>query len=161
MRGGNNIKSTSEKQLAGTSRKDRDDKRLENSTPVLTVVPPPPKYFGKEHRKKWQELAVKLISMGVLAEADLDALTMLVQTWILRDEAWQDIEDSGSVIIVDTKQGKKPIKNPSYAIYIECEKVLKPLLEQFGMTPKARQGIKVETKSETDPLAELLKRNAN
>lgn len=157
MRGGNNIKGAAEKKLAGTGRADRDAARLENFVPTLSVTPLPPRGFDAKHRRKWNETAGKLVSMGVLSEADLDALVVLVQNMVLAENAYESVRTDGMVIMVKTAKGEKPIQNPAFRVYMECQKNVKPLLEQFGMTPKSRQGLKVKEPEQQDPLADLLR----
>ena len=157
MRGGNNIKSTKDKLLAGTSRADRDAGRLENFVAKLSVTPEPPKGFDKQHKKKWNEIGGKMVELGVLSVADLDALTLLVQNMVMLEKAHASILQEGMVIVVQTAKGPKSVTNPSYRIYTECQKLAKPLLEQFGMTPKARQSLKVQEPEQEDPLADLLR----
>lgn len=156
MRGGHNIKSTSEKKITGTSRRGRDADRLENHTKNLTECPPAPRGWEGKHKKKWIEVGQKLVSLGVLADADLDALAAMVQLMVVSEDAHESVSEQGAVIWVESSNGTRPIQNPNFRVYLDAQKQLKPLLEQFGMTPKSRQGIKTEKHEDEDPVAKML-----
>lgn len=108
-------------------------------------------------KKKWNDVGQKLVELGVLCSADMDSLAALIQLFFVAEDAWTSIADQGAVIWVETANGKKPVQNPSFRVYMDAQKALKPLLEQFGMTPKSRQGIKVNQKAAADPLEEFMK----
>jgi P27 family predicted phage terminase small subunit len=159
MRGGHNIKPTAQKKTEGTSRADRDARRLENVVPILTKIPPPPAHFEGQHKKKWKEVCKKLMDAGTLADADSDAISAYIDNWFVAEKAMQDIQEKGSTIIIETEIGTRIIANPSFRIYQDSIKMVKAYQEQFGFTPKARQSIKSATpqKQKESAVMKLLK----
>lgn len=157
MRGGHNILPTSEKQKRGTSRKDRDSGRLENSTKPLESIPKPPPTFDKSHIEKWNDVCQKVLELGILTRQDEDAISSYVKNWIIAETAWKDVCENGQTLWIQTGNGQKPITNPSLTQFHEAEMNMKRLYAEFGLTPRARMGIRVAGgKEESDPLAELL-----
>lgn len=147
-RGGHNIKPTAQKQKEGTSRADRDAGRVETIVKPVSQVPPAPKHFDRRHVAKWKECCKLLIESNVLALHDTDAIQFYVETWFLAADAYEDIKEAGMTSVVETKRGTIKMTNPSVRQYQDCQKILKPLMEQFGFTPKARMSLKVEKKKE-------------
>lgn len=153
-RGGHNIKSTEEKRKQGTSRPDRDADRVENIVATLDHIPPSPRHFAGRHKKKWEEVCRLLSEVRVLAAQDVDAVTLYVENWFLASDAYKDLKENGmSIKVFEEKEDgrqvlKKVFPNPAFRQYQDCQKILKPLLEHFGFTPKSRQALKVERKPE-------------
>jgi len=154
-RGGHNIKPTALKQKEGTSRADRDAGRVETIVKPISQTPPAPKHFDRRHTAKWKECCRLLIESNVLALHDTDAIQLYVETWFLAAAAYSDIVESGMTTIVETKRGTIKMTNPSVRQYQDCQKILKPLMDTFGFTPKARMSLKVEKKSEKQQSAVL------
>jgi len=143
--GGHNIKPAAQKKAEGTSRKDRDENRLELAAPVLSSIPAPPDYFDKDHVKKWNEVCKKLHTLGILTEADTDAIECYVKNWVISKVAWADVCENGQTIWVEQSNGnEKPITNPSLIQFNEAEGNMKRLYAEFGFTPRARMSIKVQ-----------------
>ena len=94
---------------------------------------------------------------GVLQPMDYDAIVLYVENQIMAANAWNDIQENGITLQVPimSKDGEvagyKPITNPAFRQYQDCQKVIKPLMEQFAFTPRARMSIKVK---DTKPKAE-------
>ncbi len=146
-------KSTDELKASGTYRKHRHDGRIEGMADKLDAIPAHPAHFDKEHVAKWDEVCNNLLRFGILALQDLDAIQLYVETIIMQRKALKDINARGFEI--------KGRKNPSFNVYSDCEKIIKPLREQFGFTPRSRQSIKVkkEDTKKQDPILALLKPN--
>ena len=157
MRGGHNIKSTAEKKLSGTSRADRDSDRMENHVDTLKNVPRPPEYFDADHRAKWNDICEKIIDIGALTSVDIDAVESYVKNCIISQTAWKDICENGQLLCIETRDGQKPITNPSLSQFNEAESNMKRLMNEFGMTPRARMGIKVTPKQAEKPGDNLFK----
>lgn len=155
MRGGHNIKGVAQKRIQGTSRADRDSGRVETIVKPINQAPPAPKTFDRRHSAKWKECCNLLIASGVLALHDTDAIRLYVETWFLAATAYEDVVSSGMVTVVETKAGAVRVANPSFRQYQDCQKILKPLMEQFGFTPKSRMGLKVERKTDQPQSAVL------
>ena len=147
-RGGQNIKSKEELKANGTYRPAYHANRLE--APTIDALPPAPPDFDKEHRAKWDEVCGLLFDADILAKADVDAVRLYVEAVIMAKRSWKDLQQEGYVV-----DGKK---NPAHLIYAEATKTARALFDQFGFTPRARMGMKVEPKKEkTDPVADLMK----
>lgn len=147
-RGGQNVKPTKELKANGTFRPAYHANRVD--VPVLDGIPPAPKLFDAAHRKKWDEVCGKLHKYGLLTKNDLDAVAVFVQTWEMAAESLADIQKNGMTLWIESAGGSKPVTNPAFRQYMECQKLLKPLFEQFGFTPRSRMGLKVEKPATED-----------
>ncbi len=155
-RGGQNIKSKEELKANGTYRPAYHANRLEVAP--VSDMPPPPPHFDEKHRAKWDEICGQLFAAGIIAKQDYDAIVVYVENWLMAAEAFADIQKNGMTLWADSAGGSKPFTNPAFRQYMECQKIIKPLFDQFGFTPRARMGMKVEPKKEkTDPVADLMK----
>ena len=166
-RGGHNVKPVEEKKLNGTSRADRDSGRLESIVSTLSELPEAPIHFDERHKEKWSECCKLMKDAGVLANMDLDAIAMYVENWFMAADAYADLRDNGMTVWVEkyNKEGnlesKRPMTNPAFRQYQDCQKILNPLMQQFGFTPKSRMAIRVNApkpKSES-PILKLLTKN--
>lgn len=147
-RGGQNIKSKEELKANGTYRPAYHANRLE--APTIDALPPAPPDFDEEHTEKWNQVCGLLFDADILAKADVDAVRLYVEAVIMAKRSWKDLQTEGYVL-----EGKK---NPAHLIYAEATKTARALFDQFGFTPRARMGMKVEPKKEkTDPVADLMK----
>jgi len=150
MKGGRNIKPVAKKKAEGTYRKDRDKDRLELSMPAFVGELMPPPHFDKRHVVKFKECQRLLSDAGILQPQDFDSIVTYVENQILAADAWESLQKDGMTVIV-TKMDKdgnivstRPMTNPAFRQYQDCQKILKPLMEQFAFTPKARMSIKVQ-----------------
>lgn len=145
MRGGQNIKPVSDKLRDGTYRKHRDAGRVELlAKPVSEIAPP--QHFTKRHLDKWNWLCGQLSEKSLLTESDADAVQIYVETWIVYEDCAADVRENGTVLWVVTASGKKPMTNPAYRHMKDCEQTLRMIWDHFGMTPRARMGLKTEPK---------------
>ncbi len=98
---------------------------------------------------------------GVLQPQDFDAIVKYTEAWWMSHDAFLEIQENGATLWVETAGGTKPITNPAFRQYQDCQKILKPLMEQFAFTPRARMGIKVDPADrkpkEDSPVMKLLK----
>jgi P27 family predicted phage terminase small subunit len=149
-------KDTATLKAQGTYRDDRHAKRLE--VKPVDAMPPAPDDFNEEHSAKWAEVCGLLFRAGILSEQDGHAIRTYVENTILARRAWEALSRDGMVIMVETKQGEKAVTNPWFRVYQDCQKILKPLMEQFGFTPRARMGLKLdaETHQKTSKVLSLV-----
>ena len=147
-RGGHNIKPDSDLKSSGTFRKDRHANRV--AAKGMDSIPPPPPEFDKDHKLKWDEVCNHLLDFDILEPQSQDSIKQYVMAVLLQTKAWNDVMENGFEI-----DGKT---NPSWRAYCDCDKIIKPLREQFGFTPKARQGIQTKTKDtkKADPMLDIL-----
>jgi len=152
-RGGHNKKSNARHEKDGTLNTTKHTKPVVDVKPV-DAIPPAPDFFDNEHREKWQEVCGLLFEAGILARQDMDAVRTYVQTTILQSRAWQFGLING--IEVDEK-GRL---SAAFLAFERCDKILKPLREQFGFTPRSRQSINLAPPVEQeDPIMALLNDN--
>lgn len=143
--GGHNAKSTAELKQSGTYRADRHAARAENHVRILTTVPKPPRDFDQTHAALWKDFAKTLLGLRILAEQDLPMLRTLCETWVLRDKAHSDLNIEGIIYKITNQNGEIVLKeNPANGLYIKYNAQVVQIANHFGLTPKARQTLKVE-----------------
>jgi len=143
------MKTIAEHKSDGTFRPDRHG---DYQPPEGVPVPPPG--LTDAARELFGELAESLAESGAACPQDSRALgelcSLAVEIALLRDtinrEGFTFRSDKGNVL----QRPEVGIINQKTAHYIK-------LLQQFGMTPKGRVGIK-STKPESDPLADALRK---
>lgn len=122
-------------------------------------VPPCPAWLSPEAKREWTRVTVELDEMGVLARADLAALSMYCTCWARWQEAEKAIEDEGSVITMRDDKGNVKWVQPSPWIGIATKMLdrVHKLAAEFGLTPSARTRLQVTTTTpEMDPLDEAI-----
>ena len=133
---------------AGTFRADRHSSRIESSAKLVDDIPAPA-YFQGEHLRKWNEVVGHLRDFGILAIQDADSIETYVSSILVQKMAYASIISDG--LEVDG------FPNPNLKVYQQMEAIIKPLREQFGFTPRARQGIHVKkAEKKADPILEIL-----
>ena len=137
----------------GTFRADRHsddvDSQLENK------VPPPPEHFDDEQKALWHKHGEKLASKGLLTELDGIAFELLISAFTgMRDNA-RELADQD--MILENAVGM-PMPNPLIGVIGKNIALLKWTLREFGCTPSARTGIRIEKKEKkkVDPMSMLL-----
>ena len=140
MRGGNNIKSTAQKKAEGTSKPVRDADRLENHVTPYTGELDPPEYFDDRHRKKFFECVSLLKDFEILQKQDYDSVVSYAQISIMAEDAWKDCRKKDGM---EENSGKMSRPSQAYSRFMECQKLLKSLRDQFAFSPAARMSIKV------------------
>jgi P27 family predicted phage terminase small subunit len=156
MRGGHNVKSVIEKKAQGTSRKSRDAGRVEMIVMPVSEIPAPA-HFSDRHLEKWNWLCGQLSDKNLLTSADRDAVQIYVETWVIYEDCAENIRENGTVLWIETSAGKKPITNPAYRHMKDSETTLRMIWDHFGMTPRARMGIKAPEKPKTSMILEMMK----
>lgn len=141
MRGGSLRKSTAQKKAEGTSRKDRDAARLENHVTPYTGDLQPPSYFDDRHRAKFFECVSLLKDFEILQKQDYDSIVSYAQLSVMSEKAWEDCQKVGGM---EEKSGKMSRPSQAYSRFMECQKMLKSLRDQFAFNPAARMSIKVQ-----------------
>ena len=148
MRGGHNKKPTAQHKADGTFQPVRHANRLELKP--LPNTPPPPADFDAEHKAKWNEVCGLLYEAEILAKPDPDAIRMYVESTLMARKLLAEVKEEGFVLA----DGKR---NPKWLSYLDCAKRQQQLFSEFGFTPRARMGMKVESKDKppADPAAFL------
>ena len=145
--GGHNKKSNALHEMQGTLNATRHSKPVIDVPPV-TAIPPAPKGFDPEQSAKWFEVCTLLFEAGLLARQDLDAVRTYVETEIIQRRAFRQVAEEGGVV----SGGDFDKIHPAFLLYERCDKILKPLREQFGFTPRARQSINIKPPEEQEDI---------
>ena len=150
MKGGHNRKRADLHKENGTYRKSRHA-----NAPVISTSDDlqPPEHFTPEQVAKWNEVVNHLKSFDILAEQDADSIATYVQSVILQKAMFIEMQKTG------IHDGEKT--SAAFRVYRDLENVIKPLREQFGFTPRARQSIHVKPKekNKVDPILAILTKN--
>lgn len=114
--------------------------------------PPPfsddcPEHLGDVGREAWIRISRRLEEMGVLTQADAEAVALYASTYELWRLASDQLADEGLTMM--TALGtQKP--HALLATIKECRSQMTRLLTQFGMTPSSRSSLHVQAKDEED-----------
>lgn len=124
--------------IAGTTRKDRDEKLAQNPIVDLPLVdvasPPPPNWLPNAHAvKEWRRLAPILAKVGLLTEGGLASLGVLCAT-------------HGKIVQVFAAGDCPPAS--MIATY-------RSLVNDFGLTPAAQGKVRAVGNPETPPQNEF------
>ncbi|MEQ1747757.1 MAG: phage terminase small subunit P27 family, partial [Saprospiraceae bacterium] len=140
------IKPAAQKKALGTSEPGRDRDRVENFIEPVDGLPLP-KNFSGALREKWEWVTARLKEHRVLTVADADIGRVYCENWAIYEEAVANVFENGATLWVHTAHGKKPMSNPSFRHMKEAEIVLRQIWAEFGFSPRARMGLKVQDKT--------------
>lgn len=112
---------------------------------------------------KYEEVASRLLKMGILTNVDVDALARYAVTFVEWKKHLAICQRGGDVLVVKDEAGKLRYASvaPSATLVAKHGQTLLRLAQEFGMTPSARTAL--ATKGDTkpnDPLAAWLQKNA-
>lgn len=119
----------------GTYQPVRHAKRLK--IPTITEAPPPPADFDAAHKAAWSVFCETLKQHNVLTGADHYAIRTFVEAEVTAKTTY--------AILVKEKFIQDGRKHPLHMVYAEAVKTMRALYDQFGLTPRARMGLKVES----------------
>jgi len=142
---------TGQHKANGTYRADRHQ-----PMPLHPAKPPrAPSWLAETAKAKWKEAARLLSDVGLLTPLDLDALAAYCSTWATWRKAVETIEREGATFTTAAGLVKR---HPAVAIAAQAGRDLLAWAERLGLTPAARQRMRVElTPAESlDPLEALL-----
>ena len=139
---GNNIKS-----LRGTDQKCRMDQD-DISLPVISKLPPPPKYFSKNGKKIYKNLGASLICLKMLNETNMLMFVALCREYSNYYDLQEDIETNGSVFIQKDSDGNvvNMREMPQVKISRESLKNALSISREFGLTPMSLMKIALPQK---------------
>lgn len=148
------------KRLRGTARKDRVPENEPEPDADEKLLMEPPDEISDKAKKHWRKIARELYDAGLLTNLDRDALMMYCQSYAEWVEATEMIRKYGPVIMINErtiervnkktgertieKAGGQPAQNPAWLIKDRCEKTMKAILKEFGMSPSSRATINAE-----------------
>jgi P27 family predicted phage terminase small subunit len=112
-----------------------------------------PKHLHGEAREEWKRLAPKLYAAGLLTELDTTALAALCVAQATWREASRKIAEEGSTV---PGPGGVLRTSPWVRIANQALQQVRLFAGEFGMTPVARQRVKVEPPAPSDDFEDLL-----
>lgn len=112
-----------------------------------------PAHLSFDAQKAWKDIIPKLERMGILTEIDTDAIAIYCDAYSRWVEARQALAIEGYYWTSD--KGNK-CYHPMVTIMNDAIKQMHTMQTEFGMTPRARNGISVKKDEELDLFAELL-----
>jgi len=139
------------KELQGTLRQDRVHADILSFTKI-TAVTDAPKELSKDEKRLYLSICNDLILAGVLENPDLDTVLKLVMENTRYYNAMKTMREKNSYVITDIKSGRKII-NPLNTIANQALKAINMLSSELGLTPAARQRLKIsstDSDKETD-----------
>ncbi len=111
-----------------------------------------PRWLGGKAKWAWKELVPLLEDMRVLTVADKKALELLCDAYQTYRDARQVVIEEGSVYSYVNREGDEIFKiRPEVHIAQESWKMVRQMLQEFGLTPAARTKVSVKELKETDP----------
>lgn len=121
-----------------------DKRRLnpDEPTPPDEIVVRPD-WLSPPAAEEWDRLAPHLISMGVLTVVDLMMFAVYCETAATARRLNQARATTAPVMREPDRNGRHP-RNPIYAQCRDVNDQLRILAREFGFTPSARSGIRVE-----------------
>ena len=111
-----------------------------------------PDWMPDEGRALWARLEPLLSRLGVLTEADAEALAVLCDSWAEWLAARAVVREQGATYF--SQRGEAP--RPEVRIADAAAKRFVTLLGRFGLTPADRAKVTAVALEEVDPMDELL-----
>jgi P27 family predicted phage terminase small subunit len=115
----------------------------------------PPAYLPAEAKTLWEYYRGKLMRYRIVGELDGVALENLCLATTMRRKAARALFRDG-VVRVDKKQGHRKAKSPWWQIYRDAQAAERQWAEQLGLTPAARERLKINPPGEVDDMEKLL-----
>lgn len=136
-------------QLEARSGAPSENSNLNNSTSdvfqgIVSGLPDKPDNLKPDESRFWDEIGEKLVTSGVLSEVDLSAFHRYVVSYC-EWRRWNDLcqENYGLGAIQVYQTGAKALSVEAI-LRKQAADELRKLEQQFGLTARARQAIKVE-----------------
>jgi P27 family predicted phage terminase small subunit len=102
---------------------------------ALATIPPPPKHLPAAASGEWMRLAPIVESLGTISSADLRAFELLCSTLATASDAETAVKKEGMTMPTN---GGGVRSHPAVKVMETARAQAARLLEQFGLTPKAR-----------------------
>jgi len=119
--------------------------RINRNEPVpaaLPVVRPP--YLSDEAARKWDELEPHLAAMRVITAVDVDVLAAYCECFA----RWRRLSQLAANSPPVFKRGEGDevtfVRNPMWSQIRDAESALRAMAREFGFTPSARSGLRVQ-----------------
>lgn len=156
---GRKPKPTRLKVLSGDTRPDRMNDREPQPKPSRGRCP---SWLPKEGKRAWGRLAPMLDRLGLLTEADADALASYCLAWSEMMAATATLEAEGRTVKVPILSrtgelaGHRVVPHPAAAQQRTAWQGVCTFGARFGLSPADRVRLKVDAPGGPDPLAEFL-----
>lgn len=151
-RKGRPAKPTELKKLAGNPGK-RPLNDAEPQPHIGERTPTVPAWLPEDAKDIWRKYARSLWELRLLTEVDVPAFAVLCETMAMYRTA---VEMIGRGYDVQTTESGYRQQDPWVSIRNNMVSQMRKLWVEFGMTPSARSGIKIEQEEKEQALADLL-----
>lgn len=153
-KGGRPRKPSHLKMVDGTHRKDREA----DNPPDPVGLPGKPEFADELASKKWDALFPVLDRMGILSEADGEALARLCEWHAVYERACSALASYGADLTFTTENGYEA-QRAEFGIMAKAWDKLGGLYTRFGLDPSSRSGVsKVDRGRSRNPLEKYVGR---
>ena len=141
------------KMVEGTNRADRGAE----SPPEPTGLPAKPQFADELASAKWDEVFPVLERMGILTEADGQALARLCEWSAVYERACSALASYGADLTFMTESGYEA-QRAEFGIMAKAWDKLGGLYTRFGLDPSSRSGVsRVDRGEEASPLKKYVR----
>jgi len=119
---------------------------------AIAGAPVMPANFSQAEQVYWNELCKTLSQLGTLNTCNGEAMRLLCEAAVIRDEAKKLIKQHGVLMV--SPQGYK--KKPAITVFNEQAHTIRTLLGEFGLTEASRAKLRVDNPEFDSPLMKLL-----
>lgn len=124
-------------------------------TPQLA---PAPEWLTPEAKEEWGRTGQRLLTAGLMTEADTPALLLYCEAWSTWRHAMAKVAEFG--LVIKTKSAYL-VPSPYLLIANKAMDQMLKILAEFGMTPSSRARVSTSKAAEdNDPIGELRDRAA-
>ena len=124
--------------------------------PLSADVTAVPEWLPEQGRELWKLVSPELHRLGILTQADIPAFVVLCLCYGEAMKAAQAVRDQGHTTMGDKGALKK---HPEVTILNEMLAQFRQWCVEFGMTPAARQRLKLLPEEEIDDMEQLLRKS--
>ncbi|NOT01031.1 MAG: phage terminase small subunit P27 family [Phycisphaerales bacterium] len=129
----------------------RANRRADESVVAESGIPTMPEWLNDRGKATWHDLAPKLCAMGVLTTADGLAFARYCDLWARWTDATRFIDEHGMTATITRRTGRVDhVAYPQVRIASRLSDELLKLEREFGLTPSARVGLRVNPPSNAD-----------
>jgi P27 family predicted phage terminase small subunit len=116
----------------------------------LVAAPPPPAVLTRPSAAEWRLLAAELVARGTLTSGDLRALQLLAETLAMESALRETLQREG--VTVRGADGVTK-SHPALRGLESARNAAHRMLNDFGLTPRAREGVGVAPPTKTNRFA--------
>ena len=108
--------------------------------------------------EKWQEVVPKLVGMGVLTNADIDAIARYCTMYEQYVKYLEQVRRGLDVLVIRDDAGKVKYmqSTPAATMMTKLAASMLRIEQEFGLTPSARTGIVAKTPQDISDLDAIL-----